>query len=48
MIGTSDTEPSRAEYKVGEHVLADLEFGSPEKAGILFFTFSEKSFYVSS
>lgn len=34
-IGTSDEESTGEEYAVGEYVLADLEFGSPEEAGLI-------------
>lgn len=36
MSGTSNSEPAREEHQAGKHVLADLELGSPEKAGDLF------------
>lgn len=36
VIGSSNSESAREEHKAGEHVLADLEFGSPEKTGPFF------------
>lgn len=32
-VGASDEESAGEEHEAGEHVLADLESGSPEKAG---------------
>lgn len=34
-VGASDEESAGEEHEAGEHVLADLEFGTPEKAGEL-------------